>query len=400
LNIQQPFPINGFGKGRYLVDFAFVGVHFETEDDIKFYQLYGSYTDLDAWVNKSGFKIETEIIAEKMISKIFYEKPSPIFSDVNDNLEVGIGFSSHGPNQSRVQTEVSISQVAYLVIRSKSNDIYFDTMFSKLNIFCYLFQFGIQRIPYPISIIGTSHKNEIEQEGKKPYFPEIKIYFKPIEPIINRKILIPQEMLFTFNDLKSEQIKTWFNSFEKYQSIIHLYRSIYYKYRLFIETRFLNITQALEILHSLFFDNQYLSGDIFSNNKNRVLESAPVDLRDWLSSALSSANYKRFKLKIFEIVSYKSELFSDCFTDIDLFSKNVRDTRNNFIHHNNNPKAFQTKEELSSAIYLMKMIIESYLLEIIGFTPEKVRELLTPRINTYLTGWLHLRSEDSSDNYD
>ena len=34
------------------MDFAFVSVHFKTHDDIKFYQLYGNFTDFDAWVNK------------------------------------------------------------------------------------------------------------------------------------------------------------------------------------------------------------------------------------------------------------------------------------------------------------------------------------------------------------
>jgi len=389
---QWTYPLIGLGGGKYRVRFVFEGVQFDSEEKIKFHQLCGSYTDLDAWVDIYGFTIEQDITDGKFISKIRYEKPASQFFDIGDAFEVGIGFSSHGPNRSIIQTEVQISQRAYLVIKSKNGDISFDDLFTQLNVFSYLLQVAVQRVPYPISVFGFSQENSHERDGKEAYYPEINIYYQPVESILSQKERLPQEFLFTFRDLVSEQITPWFASFDKYQTIIHLYRSLFYSNRLFIETKFLNIAQALESLHSILFGSQDLPHDKFVEQKERVLQVVPDDLIEWVGTALNSANYKRFKSRILELLTNKKVLIGQFVDDMDLFAKRVRDTRNEFVHHDKLRWTFQHGEELVSAINLLTMLFEAYLLEIIGFSDEKVQELLEPKIQTHLTGWKHLRS--------
>jgi hypothetical protein len=385
------YPGTGLGGGKYLAHVIFEGVHFDSLERIKFRQLYGAYADLDAWVGIYGFTIERDNTDGKLISKISYEKPASQFFDVSDDLEVGIGFSSQGPNQSIVQTEVKISQSAYLVVKSKNGDIGFENLFAQLNVFSYLLQVATQRMPYPISVSGFSQENAQERDGKEAYYPEINIYYQPIESILEQKEKIPQEFLFTFRDLAAEQIIAWFVSFDKYQTVIHLYRSLFYSNRLFIETRFLNIAQALESLHSILFSNQYLPDDKFIEQKERVLQSVPDELIEWVKDALNNANYKRFRLKILELLDNKKSFIGQFIDNTNLFAKRVTETRNEFVHHNKQKSTFQ-KEELPSTIYLLTMVFEIYLLEIIGFSDEKVKELLEPKIQSHLTGWKHLRT--------
>ena len=166
---------------------------------------------------------------------------------------------------------------------------------------------------------------------------------------------------------------------------------MFYGNRLFVDAKFLNIAQALESLHSILFGNQYLPHDKFVEQKERVLKTIPGDLVEWVETALNSANYKRFRLKIFELLNRKKVFLNQLIADIDLFAKRVRDTRNEFVHHNKLKWTFQ-KEEIPSAINLMTILFETYLLEIIGFSNEKVQELLGPKIQTHRTGWKHLRS--------
>ncbi len=391
LYTQWSYPLVGLGGGKYRVHVVFEGVHFDAEEKIKFHKLCGSYTDLDAWVDIYGFSIEQENANGKFTSTIRYEKPASQFFDVGDGFEVGIGFSSHGPDQSIVQTEVKISQRAYLVIKSNNGDVGFADLFKRLNIFSYLLQNAVQRVPYPISVFGFSKENSQEREGREPYYPEIYIYYQPIESMLDHKEKIPQEFLFTFRDLTAEQIVTWFSSFDKYETVIHLYRSLFFSNRLFIDTKFLNIVQALESLHSILFNNQYLPNDKFVEQKEKVLQVIPSEFIEWVNDALSNANYKRLRLKIFEILDTKKEVISKFIDDMDLFARRVTGTRNNLVHHNKQKWTFQ-KEELPSAIYLLTMVFEIYLLEIIGFSDEKVKELLEPKIQSHLTGWNHLRT--------
>lgn len=387
----RTYSLVGLGGGKYRAHFVFEGVHFEAEEKIRFNQLCGSYTDLDAWVDIYGFAIEEDTADSKFVLNIRYEKPTSQFLDVGETFEVGIGFSSRGPNHSIIQTEVTISQSAYLVVKSKNGDIQFDDLFKQLNIFTYLLQFAVQRIPYPVSVFGFSKENPQELGEGKIHYPEIKIFYTPIEPIVSQKQKLPQEFLYTFGDLSGDQISAWFTSFDKYETIIHLYRSLFYGNRLFIDAKFLNIAQSLESLHSVLFDGQYLPHDKFVEQKERVLNNVPAELIEWVEGALSNANYKRFRQKIFELLDNKKETAERFVDDMELFAKRVTNTRNEFVHHNKQKLTFP-KEELPSVIYVLTMIFELYLLEAIGFSDEKVKELLEPKIQTHLTGWKHLRT--------
>lgn len=385
------YPLVGLGGGKYRAHFVFEGVHFEAEEKIKFNQLCGSYTDLDAWVDIYGFAVEVDTADGKFVSNIKYEKPASQFFDVEEAFEVGIGFSSRGPSQSIIQTEVKISQRAYLVVKSKNGDIRFDDLFKKLNIFAYLLQFGVQRIPYPLSVFGFSKENPQELSESKVHYPEINIYYTPIEPISNKKEKLPQEFLYTFRDLSADQISAWFTSFDKYETIIHLYRSLFYSNRLFIDAKFLNIAQSLESLHSILFSGEYLAHEKFVEQKEMVLQNVPADLSRWVEDALSNANYKRFRQRIFELLDNKKETIGRVVDDIELFAKRVTNTRNEFVHHNKQKFTFQ-KDELASAIYVLTLVLELYLLEVIGFSKEKIEELLVPKVQTHLTGWKHFRT--------
>lgn len=386
------YPLVGLGGARYRAHVIFEGVNFDSEEKIKFHQVCGNYADLDAWVDIYGFSIERENNEGKATSRITYEKPASQFFDIDDDYEVGIGFSSHGPNQAIVQTEVKISQRAYLVVKTKKGDVGFDDLYSRLNIFSDLLLVAIQRIPHPNRIFGFSQENIQEREGREPYYPEINIYYQPVEPTLRPPDKLPNEMMFIFKDLEKDQIAAWFSSFEQYQTVIHLYRTLFYSNRLFIDTKFLNIAQALESLHSILFGNEYLSHDEFVEKRDRVLQFVPDDLAEWVGTALNSANYKRFRLKIFELLKNKEGIIGECIDDLDLFSKRVRDTRNEFVHHNKQKWTFQYGIELITAIDLMTMLFETYLLEILGFSEEKVQELMKPKIQTQRTGWKHLRS--------
>ncbi|HNC01689.1 MAG TPA: hypothetical protein PLS71_25840 [Leptospiraceae bacterium] len=391
------YPIVGLGSGggRYRAHFVFEGVHFTQDKKIKFNKLCGSYTDLDAWVGIYGFDINWDNSDEKVITNIRYEKPKSLFFDIGEDFEVGINFSSQGPKKSIIQTEATITQQAYLFVKSKNSEIGFEDMFVKLNTFTYLVQFAIQRIPYPLRVFGFSKENQEELSEDKFFYPEINIYYAPVEPITNQKEKLPQEFLYTFKDLSANQISLWFTSFQKHETIIHLYRSLFYSNRLFIDTKFLYITQSLESLHSALFNGQYLPHDKFVEQKERALQGIPSELSEWVEDALSNANYKRLRQKLFELFENKKDIIEQFVDDIELFAKRVTSTRNEFVHHSKQKWTFQ-KEELPSAIYKLTMVFEMYLLEIIGFSSEQIIDLLEPKLKTHLTGWKHLRTKRKS----
>lgn len=388
------YPLIGSGNAKYRVKFVFEGVHFEKEDEIKFHQICGNYTDLDAWVDIYGFTIKQENINEKFITSVRYEKPSTQYFEIGNSLRAGVGFSSHGPESSIVQTNVRITQQAYLIISSKNKeDVFFNNLFKKLNIFSYLLQFASQRMVYPVSILGYSQGNARAVKDGNTYYPEINIYYQPIEALKKQKPRIPHEMLYTFkNDLDENHITNWFNSFEEFQIPIHLYRSLFYSDRLFIQTKFLNIVQALESLYGIQFGSRNLPHDEFVARRNKILGLIPNEDQEWVGNALNNANYKSFRVKILELLELKSFLLTDYIDDFNHFSKRIRDTRNEFVHHSKQRWTFEIGEELFSAIELLTILFEAFILGVIGFSDKKAEKLLSPKLKSYLSGWKHLRS--------
>ena len=384
--------ISQFPERKLYIHVVFDGVHFETEYEIKFNSLYGSYTDLDTWVDISGFNIEFARNNSKYLAKVDYEKPSDQYFDIDESYQVGISFSCQGPEKSPAQTRAEISQETYLVVKSKAGDIDFDSCLSKLGAFSSLLQLASQRIIYPIELFGYSTKNGLKKKGIDIYYPPINIYFQPIESMADLPKKIRNDMLFTFKDLDSVHIKNWFGMFEKQKLNIDLYQSLFFSKRLFIETRFLFIVQALESLHSFRFVGEEIPKAEFSRRRKLVLDAVPQELQEWVGRAINNANNKPFILKISELLNTKSNYFDGLILDLDQFARQVRDTRNQFVHISVNKSPFSTKEELVSAIKMLAFLFELYLLESIGFSDEKIRELVEPKKQSLLTGWKHLRS--------
>ena len=208
-------PILGLGTAKYFTHLIFEGIHFENPESIRFHQLYADYRNLDAWIDTYGFKINWEYGDDRPArATIEYIKPDKHLVDIDDNFRVGIGFSIIGPTKSIVQSEVAMKQKAYLIVEYKSGDIDFETLRSILRVFEDLHQIAAQRLCNPLEIIGYSDINVVQHDGRPPYYPDVRIYYKPIEIAHQGKEMIPQEMLFLFRDLSDEQLIKWFSSYK------------------------------------------------------------------------------------------------------------------------------------------------------------------------------------------
>jgi hypothetical protein len=387
-NIRKwTYPILSEGSSEYRAQIIFNNVHFNNESDIKFHKIIGHFSDLNAWVDKSGISIVTKHENGKYESDIHFHNPESIVYKINDQFEVGVAFSSQGPETKRVQNEVRITQNSNIFIKFINGDIFFDQIFPLLNQFSTLHQLATQRISYPLEIYGFSEANkEAYQDGSSRY-PEINIFYSPIEPYKELKPIYPEEMLFTFNDLDEKKIIKWFTLSSIYLIPINLFKSLFYNDRFFIESRFLAITQVLESFHSIKFGNTKISIKIFRDQLSSVIDSIPDQYKKWARQGLSNANYIPFKDRIYELISMKKELFKDVIWDNENFSKRVRDSRNEFVHHSKNRLTFKDPEELYSSILLMKYIFEIYLLEEIGFPGEFIDNLYKKRFKEYSQRW-------------
>ncbi|MEX1247934.1 MAG: HEPN domain-containing protein [Anaerolineales bacterium] len=380
------WPIIGLGGSRYFAHFIFEGVHFKKKSDIKFHQVQASYVDLDAWVDTFGFKIEHGYSNKRKLGtpSISYSLPKSRLIELPDKTKVGVTFWSKGPSWNLVQTEAKITPETFLVAKSIQGDISFFDLNQTLSRLADLLQLATQRLSSPRQIIGFTDKNvESIGEHKRAYYPPVKVYFEPIEIQSDPEEKPQHDMLFTFKELTNRQIVKWFAAYENHDTQIYLYRSLIYNNRSFAETRFLNIVQALEALHSSLFKSHYLPPKTFELRKGKVINSAPPSLKNWLNNAIGNSNYKRLTQRALELLQKRKPLFVSVISDNQLFARRVVATRNLFIHQQSNRLVFAHGEELHCATLLLKFLFEAYLLQIMGFGSKKILRIYERRIRQY-----------------
>lgn len=379
-----------FGLSKIWIQRVFVGAHFKQLKDARFTKLHGCYTDLDSWVDTSGFEFGYKRAdANHFEVNLSYQRPRGHLFDIGDGFRVGVNFSSYVHGPTLVPREVRISQEAYLVAEHFSSDVLFEELFDRMMRMVYLQQMGVQRLTYPLKLTGYTKQNAQLQIDGQAYYPEVEIFYQPIESIKHRDDVHHHDMLFGFRDLEEKHILNWCNSFPKLKTMLHLYRSLLYTERMFVDTKFLHIVQALESLHDLLLTGYRFDDNEFQHRKSKVLSliEAP-ELRDWVEKALGRANYKSLGERITELIKGKQELFSNVVTDVELFVALVVKTRNKLTHPSNKKnKTFSFGDELTGATRLLTYLFEAYMLDEIGFPEPKIAEIYKRHTSRFLGRW-------------
>lgn len=312
-----------------------------------------------------------------------------IFFDIEDGFRVGVNFSSylHGP--SHIPREVRISQEAFFVVKHVDNDVLFDEILDRMIRMVCLQQMAVQRLTYPLKLVGYTKQNAHFDTSGQPYYPEVEIYYQPIESIKHRDDVSLYGMLFGFRDLDEIHVLNWCKSFPKLRTMFDLYRSLFYTEKMFGDTKFLHIVQALESLHDLLFIGSRFSEYEFQYRKDRVLPLIESEeLRNWVEKALGNANYKSLHERLAELLVTKQEFFPNVINDVDVFVSLVVKTRNKLTHPSSKKKkAFSFGKELTGATRLLTYLFEVYLLDEIGFQRLKILELYKRRNSHFLGRW-------------
>lgn len=365
----------GFSSIKFRAKFLFIGECFSNYDEIKFHALYGNFTDLSNWTKVTGFDFSHQTINDSTIN---YSKPARRLISLDNDLAVGFSFAY----QEKYNTKsIHAEEFPQIFVESKNKYFHFEKLHQYLYSFSSLLQIACQRKVYPLTILGS--KEETDGEGNaRPV--NVEVYYNPIEPIHEQKPLISSDYLFLFDDLDDEMIKNWFYIYKEYKTEINLHRTLFYKERGFIETRFIDIATALESLHGHLYDNNFLDKKLYKQRVQEILETAPPEYHDWLVNLFSYGNNKSFKDRLIELIKPKECLLCRVIVDVDEFVLAVRDTRNELVHHNKNKRTLSGSDLLYS-IYILRFVFEAYLCELIGLQEEQITKLFKKRITNFLS---------------
>lgn len=360
-------------KITFFCSFGFIGTHFEKADQINFKEVSMRYSYLDEWVDQSGF----ELIHEFQEFEIKYKRPEPFLLEINENLKVQIGFEVSYPTFSHPQIEVSMVQKAWITFypsAPKTLDEYLKIIFNMTN----FLTLSMSVPAYPTLIEGRNESEKIIV-GDKSILKPIDILFQQQSYVLKSvKSLHAREMLFTLKQIsKKDVLQKWFERAQVLEPVYNLYFGTYYQ-RGYITNEFLNLTQALEAYHRNTMVNFELPLKEHNERINEILNSTSEAHKSWLSNKLKYSNEPTLRHRLRELWDKTPASISEKFGSKNSFVNMTVDTRNYWTHFGDDLKAnAATGEELYYLVVKLRILIQTCLLQELGFSPSEVELLMS-----------------------
>jgi hypothetical protein len=366
----------GFATSSFNADTVFVGDHFQSPTEVGFERLFVEYLHLDAWAGVSGFELRIPDDHKTHPMMVTHTKPQPLTAAVRDEYEVTLSFTATRKSSSLPLTEVTITQRPVLSIKfpeKKSIDDLTDIAYRMQH----LLSFGTRRSVHPVAVWGET--------GPVGETKLVAVNYRSIgRRGANKKRPMPHEMLFGLGDLPGgfeTTVERWLERAEVLDPVYRLYLGTIYNPQSYIEQRFLNLVQALEVYHRRAIGTLDLPVDEHQRRKEQILEAVPNQHRDWLVGKLEYSNEPNLARRLKDIMRRYREIASSIAgassKDRDKFLYEVVTTRNYHTHFDQSKEIEAARgEELYWITQELKLLIEICLLGEIGFEDERIRDLI------------------------
>ena len=218
-------------------------VHFESVEDFQLFSLSVRFSNLDTWVDISGFEIRPSPTLYPV--EIRYAKPEPLECQIESGLTIGVVFAVSGPNL-LPRSDLQIVQRAWLRVKTDEARPYEELERTVMRL-SDLVALAIGQPLRPLEFSGTCDV----RDGHGGAFKRI-----PLKIIHNREPIAPElpdvdseDMLFTASSIAGrfgELVKTWFESHPEPGALYQLYFGTLRSPSMYLEQRFINMFQALE----------------------------------------------------------------------------------------------------------------------------------------------------------
>ncbi len=381
--VRKIFNSSGFPMTVVFSNIIFEGVHFNTEEDIRFKELSCHYSNLDEWAWMNGMNINVPAPGELEIS---YKLPSKICADIKDDYVIEVYPSTETPSHCIVQKEASIVQRIFVrVINNQLNS--FEEHRDKLHHMQNFISLGVGEPVSIIDVIGKTEENREDHDGYILY-PKVTIYFCIKKSSEDYKPILPPSMLFNLKNIKDDFdiiINKWYDKAEVLKPVFNLYFGTLYNSDMYLEQKFSSLIQAIESYHRRTKNNNEIEPEQHGMRINNIIESVDDQYKKWLEGKLAYSNEPTLRNRL-------KELLEECGSLLKLSSSRkkksfigkVCDTRNYFTHYDISLSGKAAKgTELLKLCNILKVIIEFNLLLEIGFDNKKAQELLEEKYKHY-----------------
>ena len=361
---------SGTAAANAIVECAYLGGHFLSEEDFKFREIQIELVNFDDWVRWSNWRRPglSRDNWDPNKFRIEYSRAPDLIADT----EIGRFAVAVFPEQrGDFFTELAVKEHLYVSVRTEEPKT-FQTLSSRVvRPLVNLVSLATTNI-VPIRAVYVMAPRKVFV-GAEPQMIEMRTeVLGPIGPrrANHPRSRIPQSMLFTLADVEdrlSDTLNRWFRFYDDFRIPLDIFFTVRNSKGGYFEHRFLSLAQVAESYHRFRIRRVDFSGSELNRRISRI-ESTFPDYAGWLRARLAGGNEVVFSDRLVELIDKSRSLVGPIISDVGELVAAIVKTRNKFVHAS--PDFSPTPEGqygLFRLTAVLSLLMEEYLLRELGF---------------------------------
>ena len=368
---NKSFSSGEISKSLVHVNFVFIDVHYDDEEDINFSSFKIAVEGLDEWLSISGIKVENDFEAKR--ASINFNPPDEIQIKLTDDIDLIFTFAWTYPSLGNV-TEAKISQKAYIKLISKKLlplQSFISISFKLTNFLC----FAIDQTVSITSVTAYSYDLKSKIGEDKEYEVPIKIYYPSLPFSQNPPKIEWHTMLFRYQNISEtlpKVLSKWLDAYDRIEPAFNLYFASKTGAHKYIDGKFLSLSQGIETFHRRTSNESVMPDKEFEKITTGLLDACPKDRKKWLEGKLVYSNELNLRTRLKQIVK-NFETFYGSIKNRKSFINQIVNTRNYLTHYDINLKSSACSgAQLVDLCMKMECLFQLHFMKKIGFSNEQI----------------------------
>lgn len=365
------------------IQFAFLGKHYSSEEDIQFDKLQASLSDLGKWLEVYGFsKLDTER-KERFSIELSYRVPDNISCPVDEHMKVEFEFDA-AYTMFKETNDAEVHQRSFAVIKTSAPRSYND-LFAPFYTLYKFFSLSYYDAPPLLSLffVHTGEKHEDDEN----YSLTVEVLYQDNFYNAQYKEKLTHNFLIDYQEIKDifpEVMIKWFTLFGKLSPSVNLLNELLLQRGRVIEISFLTAIQAVETFHRNIYGGEATPRGEHDKRMASIVAGTPEEYRPWLKEKLAFSNEPTLRNRLTDLLDRVPEkVISPLIKDKDEFIAMVVHTRNYYTHYSPQLKAkgkVMDHTNQFGAVQRLKIILIASILQQLGFTEEQVTRAMKMHI--------------------
>lgn len=374
VHVQNLFSL-GNANVSYQIEFAFVGDHIESEDELVFDRVAVEYSDLPEWSGRSGLSLSVSR-TDGIDVQARYRRPEPLSVGLEDGSRIRF-WSGFGTEETRFRsiTLRESNTVELLPSTPLSVDALLHGMCWSLRT---LITLGMGR-PQQITSFQVHPARYVSSHDPFP----VDILFPQSRGNDGIGVRRPGlDALFSLADLGDNaeaRVQAWIKRAEALRPVLNFYFASFFSDFMLMDHQFLDVVQAAESYHRRTYNGRYLQMDQFDEIRAAVIRAIPPTTDrifvDAFKNKLKHANDFSQRRRLKELISAHASLAAPVLPGPGSFVEDVIKTRNYLTHLDESAKAGArtSGSELLAMTLRLRVLLQVCFLREIGLSEDRIK---------------------------